>query len=631
MTETQAINAKKTFVTGENFYVQHLLGAHRLSDSSYIFRVWAPNASQIWLVGSFNDWSESLPMKKDEATGIWEVSTSLAHEGDLYKFKLEQPNGEIVFKMDPFAVRFEPRPGTAAIVYTIPDKRWKDGLYRGRTKRSNYFKRPINIYEVHAGSWRFHWDGTPFTFKDLSKELVPYVKTMGYTHIELMPVMEHPLDQSWGYQLTGYFALCESYGTPEEFQEFVETCHLANIGVIIDWVPGHFCVNSDAIAYYDGTATFEYSDEQRAKNIRWGALNFDLSKPQVQSFLISNALFWLEFYHVDGIRVDAVSSMIYLDYDEKQWQPNHLGTNQNLDGVYFLQKLNAVIKLAHPAALMIAEESSSETKVTGRIEDHALGFDFKWDLGWMNDTLTFFEMDPMYRGEHLRLLTFSFMYMENEQYLLPLSHDEVVHGKKSLMHKMWGDRYKQFAQLRSLLTYLMAHPGKKLLFMGSEWGQFLEWKYNEGLEWKDLSDPLNSAMQTFTKTINELYHSQAALWELEDSPQQGIEFIDADNREQVVLSFIRKSKRKKDFLLFVFNFSAIEYQKFQIAVPYEGVYEEYFNTERLEFGGTWTEIQPDMVAKKAANQKGKQTIELVIPALGAVIIKPKSIVLNRKG
>lgn len=629
MENEQIKKAKNSFLTGENFYAQHLLGVHKLR-SYYVFRVWAPHAMQVWLVGTFNEWSESLPMQRDEQTGIWEVQTDLPSEGELYKYKIQQEDGQKQYKMDPFAIRLEPRPGTAAIVYTIPEKKWKDGLYRGRSKRSNYFKRPLNIYELHAGSWRFHWDGTPFTFKDLSKELVPYVKTMGYTHIELMPVMEHPLDQSWGYQLTGYFALCNTYGTPEEFQSFVEECHLANIGVIIDWVPGHFCINADAIAYYDGTATFEYTDRQRAENVRWGALNFDLSKPQVQSFLISNALFWLEFYHVDGIRVDAVSNMIYLDYDEKQWQPNHLGTNQNLDGIYFLQKLNAVVKLAHSNAIMIAEESTSATKVTGRLEDDALGFDFKWDLGWMNDTLAFFEMDPIDRGNKLNLLTFSFMYMSDEHYLLPLSHDEVVHGKKSLMHKMWGDRYKQFAQLRTLLIYLMAHPGKKLLFMGGEWGQFLEWKFNEGLEWHDLADPMNYAMQQYTKKLNEVYRSETALWELEETPQASIEFIDADNHEQVVLSFIRKGKRKKDFLIFVFNFSAVEYPTFELPVPFAGTYEEILNTELAEFGGTWTQIQEDLQSQPVNNKKYQHAINLVVPALGAVILKPKTILLSTK-
>lgn len=422
--------AEERFLTGENFYSQHLLGAHKKTDGSFVFRVWAPNAQQVWLVGDFNDWDDSLPLSKRES-GIWELTTSQSNEGDLYKFKVRQANGREIFKIDPFAIRFEKRPGSAAVLHTMAEKKWKDGLWQGRKKRTNHFKRPMNIYEVHASSWKHHKDNTPYTFADLKEELVPYVKQMGYTHIEFMPLMEHPLGKSWGYQLVGYFALSSYYGTPEEFQDFVEACHKENIGVLVDWVPGHFCINEDTLPYYDGTPTFEYEDYDRAQNVRWGAINFDLGKPQVQSFLISSALFWLEFYHVDGIRVDAVSNMIYRDYDEGPWTPNHEGGNRNFEGYYFLQKLNAVVKLAHPDALMIAEESSSETKVTGMIESGALGFDYKWNMGWMNDVLRFYEMDPIYRRDNFNLLTFSFMYMMRENYILPLSHDEVVHGKKA--------------------------------------------------------------------------------------------------------------------------------------------------------------------------------------------------------
>lgn len=369
---------------------------------------------------------------------------------------------------------------------------------------------------------------------------------MGYTHIEFMPLMEHPLGASWGYQLIGYFALSSYYGKPEEFQDFVEACHKENIGVFVDWVPGHCCINDDALPKYDGTPQFEYENPDRAANIRWGSVNFDLGKPEVQSFLISSALFWLEMYHIDGIRVDAVSSMLYLDYDDGPWEPNHEGGNRNYEGYYFLQKLNAVVKLAHPEVIMIAEESSSDTQITGLIESGALGFDYKWNMGWMNDVLDFYKMDPAFRKDHFNLITFSFMYMMQENYILPLSHDEVVHGKRSLMHKMWGDRYKQFSQLRNLYTYMIAHPGKKLLFMGSEWGQFLEWKYDEGLEWRDLDDPMNNSMQHFTTSLNALYKEQPALWELEES-YDTISIIDADNRNDSVVSFIRKVRRKRIF------------------------------------------------------------------------------------
>ena len=624
--EKQAIDvlaAEERFLTGENFYSQHLLGAHQVSDGNFVFRVWAPNAQQVWLVGDFNEWDDSLPLVKRDS-GIWEVTTTRPNEGDLYKFKVRQANGREIFKIDPFAIRFEKRPGSAAVLHTTSEKKWKDGLWQGRKKRTNHFRRPLNIYEVHASSWKHHEDNTPYTFSDLKEELIPYVKQMGYTHIEFMPLMEHPLGKSWGYQLVGYFAVSSYYGTPEEFQDFVESCHKENIGVLVDWVPGHFCINEDTLPYYDGTPTFEYEDCDRAKNVRWGAINFDLGKPQVQSFLISSALFWLEFYHLDGIRVDAVSNMIYRDYDEGPWTPNHEGGNRNFEGYYFLQKLNAVVKLAHPEAIMVAEESSSDTKITGMIESGALGFDYKWNMGWMNDVLRFYEMDPIYRGHNFNLLTFSFMYMMSENYILPLSHDEVVHGKKSLMHKMWGDRYKQFSQLRNLYTYMMTHPGKKLLFRGSEWGQFLEWKYDQGLEWIDLNDEMNRNMQHFTKTLNGLYKEEKALWELEGN-YDTIEIIDADNKDETVLSFIRRGKTKKDFVIVVLNLTPVERKNFAIGVPYPGTYKEILNTEMKEFGGTWTKTNPIKESSAIPFKDYHYQIETIVPALGALLIKPEDI------
>ncbi|HIY58668.1 MAG TPA: 1,4-alpha-glucan branching protein GlgB [Candidatus Tetragenococcus pullicola] len=628
MDEKELLTAEQRFLTGENFYLQHFLGVQKEAEC-YTFRVWAPHAQQVWLVGDFNQWDDSLPMTKRQESGVWEISSDLPSEGQLYKFKVRQASGKEIMKLDPFAITFEKRPGTAAVLHTITERKWKDGLWRGRQKRSRSFQRPLNIYEVHASSWKTKEDGTPYTFFDLKVELVSYVKEMGYTHIEFMPLTEHPLGMSWGYQTTGYFALSSYYGTPEEFQDFVEYCHLNNIGVFVDWVPAHYCANEDALPYYDGTPTFEYEDSDRAKNNRWGTICFDLGKPQVQSFLISSALFWIEMYHVDGIRADAVSSMLYLDYDEGPWTPNEEGGNRNYEGFYFLQKLNAVIKLAHPQTLMMAEESTSETKITGTIEEGALGFDYKWNMGWMNDILRFYEMDPIYRKDHFTLLTFSFMYMMNENYILPFSHDEVVHGKKSLMHKMWGDRYKQFSQLRNMYTYLMTHPGKKLLFMGSEWGQFLEWKYDEGLEWVDLNDSMNKKMQVFTKTLNELYHQQRSLWELEGS-YDTIEIIDADNQDESILTFMRKGKRKKDFLIIVLNLTPIERHDFPIGVPYKGVYTEILNTEKKEFGGTWTASNPDRETSDVPFKKYNQQIQTIVPALGALIIQPNKIKLTNK-
>lgn len=622
------LDAEQRFLTGENFYVQHFLGLHQL-ENGYIFRVWAPHARQVFLCGDFNQWDQSLPMTKREKSGVWEITTSLPQEGQLYKFLIEQANGRKIMKFDPFAVRFEERPGTAAVIYNIAEKKWRDGLWRGRQKRMNTLKRPMNVYEVHASSWKHHEDGKPYSFGDLKEELIPYVKQMGYTHIEFLPLMEHPLGASWGYQVTGFFALSSYFGTPEELRDFVDTCHANNIGVFVDWVPAHFCVNEDTLPYYDGTPTFEYADPDRAHNRRWGTIVFDHGKPEVQSFLISNALFWIEMYHLDGLRVDAVSSMLYLDYDEGPWQPNFEGGNRNYEGFYFLQRLTRVVKLAHPQVLLMAEESSSDTKITGLIEDGSLGFDYKWNMGWMNDVLKFYEMDPYFRKDNFTLLTFSFMYMMQEHYLLAFSHDEVVHGKKSLMHKMWGDRYKQFAQLRNMYTYMMTHPGKKLLFMGSEWGQYLEWKYAEGLEWIDLKDEKNHSMQQFTKTLNELYKEERSLWEQEDSGDT-IEIIDADNVEESVLTFIRKSKKKKDFVIVALNLAPVERKNFAIGVPFAGSYKEILNTEMKEFGGTWTSSNPVRQTLDKPFKQFDQQIQTILPSLGALIIKPDQIQTKKR-
>ena len=609
----------KKFLTGENFYAQQILGIQQIGDR-FTFRVWAPHAQMIWLVGDFNEWQNTLDMEKDEESGIWEVTTSIPKVGDLYKFNVQRADGSQIMKLDPFATRFEKRPGTAAIVQIPTPKKWRDNLWRGRQRRSDHFKRPINIYEVHASSWKQNENGQPYTFKELKDTLLPYVQKMKYTHIEFMPLMEHPLGASWGYQLTGFFALSSYYGTPEEFQDFVEACHLANIGVIVDWVPGHFCSNEDTLPYYDGSPTFEYEDANRAKNHRWGVHNFDLGKPQVQSFLISSALYWIDTFHIDGIRVDAVSNMLYLDYDDGPWTPNHEGGNRNFEGYYFLQKLTSVLKQAHPNVLLIAEESTSHTQITGPIETGALGFDYKWNMGWMNDLLRFYQMDPIYRKHHFNLVTFSFMYLFNENYLLALSHDEVVHGKKSLMHKMWGDRYNQFAHLRNLYAFMYAHPGKKLLFMGSEWGQFLEWKYDHGLEWVDLNDSLNQHMQRYTTHLNQLYKEERSLWETDYSPST-IRWV-ADDPEQSILSFIRQGTRKKDFLVVVVNLVPTERLNFKVGVPYEGEYQEILNTEMVDFGGTWEKGNGVQSTIEEEFKDFTYQIKINVPALGILYFKP---------
>ena len=620
-----------TFGRGDNFHLQEYLGAHketRGEQEGFTFRVWAPNAQAVDLIGDFTDWeARKIPMVRNEG-GVWEVFCSDAKEGDIYKYLVTRQNGHQVQKIDPLALWMEKRPNTGSIIKTIPEKNWKDGLWRARRKKLGFKERPVNIYEVHAGSWKRNEDHSSYTFKQLKEELIPYLVEMNYTHVEFMPVMAHPLGLSWGYQLMGYFALEQTYGSPEEFQDFVEECHLNNIGVIVDWVPGHFIINDDALAYYDGTPTFEYQDEHRAHNYGWGALNFDLGKNQVQSFLISSLKFWIDTYHLDGIRVDAVSNMLYLDYDSGPWTPNIDGGNLNYEGVHFLRRLNAIIKNEHPDVMMIAEESSAGQKITGPEEEGGLGFDYKWNMGWMNDILRFYEEDPIYRKFDFNLVTFSFMYAFSENFLLPFSHDEVVHGKKSLMHKMWGDRYNQFAGLRNLLTYQICHPGKKLLFMGSEFGQFLEWKSEEQLEWGNLEDEMNAKMSRFTSQLNHFYKEHKELWEIDDS-FDGLEIIDADNRDQSVLSMIRKN-RKGDLLVCVFNMAPVERKDFTIGVPISAVYEEIWNTELEEWGGVWKEHNPTVQSQDGLWKDYEQTLTFTLPALGASIWKVKRKVRKTK-
>ncbi|KAI4309495.1 1,4-alpha-glucan branching protein GlgB [Lactobacillus intestinalis] len=619
----------ENFVSGKEFYLQDVLGCH-FEDGNYTFRVWAPNAQQVWLVGDFNSWQKTMPMVKDKY-GVWSIRSELPQNNQFYKYLVKQSKGEEIMKIDPMATRFEARPGDAAVVGDLREKRWHDGSWIGRNKRSNLFARPINIYEVHPSSWKTHPDGSPYTLKDLKRELIPYVKKYGFNYIEFMPLTAHPLDASWGYQTTGYFALEHSYGTPEELQDFVEKCHQENIGVIMDWVPGHFCINNDALAYYDGTACYEYQEKWRAENRGWGALNFDLGKAQVQSFLLSSALFWLDYYHIDGLRVDAVSNMLYRDYDRGpgEWKPDKYGGNRNLEGITFLHQLNRIVKGKHPEDLMIAEESSAQVKITGRIEDGGLGFDFKWNMGWMNDILRFYQMDPLFRKFNFNLATFSFMYRMSENFILPLSHDEVVHGKRSLMNKMFGDRQMQFDQLRNLTTLQMTYPGKKLLFMGSEFGQYLEWRYSEALDWGELEDPLNQKMQHFEEKLNNLYLNEPALWQLEQE-ENSVRIIDADNKDESVLSFIRQSKVRHDFVIVILNFTPVRRKHFKIGVPYSGSYYEVLNSARTEFGGQWDEAPQKFVTKKEKFKDFNYQLQVDVPGFSALIIKPSKVHIARR-
>lgn len=614
------------FNIGEHFESYRFFGSKKSKENDkegWRFTVWAPNAKNVALVGDFSDW-QPLEMHKIGETGGWSVFTEDAKEGECYKYYIEDKNGKKKYKIDPYSFAYEVPPKDASVILDMPDKKWKDGRWQANKKRKPIYQKPLNIYEVHFSSWKKHEDGSWYSFKDLADSLIPYVKEMGYTHIEFMPLMEHPLEASWGYQITGYYAVAARYGNLLELRDFVEEAHKEGVGVIMDWVPGHFCRNDYALSYFDGTPTFEYADPNRGVNNRWGTLNFDLGKSQIHSFLISNAIFWLEEFHFDGIRVDAVSNMLYLDYDDGPWTPNEDGSNHNREGIHFLQKMNQTVFERNPDTYMIAEESTAWANVTKPIEMGGLGFNYKWNMGWMNDTLKFFEMDPLFRKDNFNLITFSFMYAFNENFILPFSHDEVVHGKQSLLGKIPGDRYNQFATLRTMAAFMMAHPGKKLNFMGNEIGQFLEWRFYSQLEWKDLDNEYNTEYQHFIKMLNHLYKDTKALFEVDDK-YVGMELLDADNNEQSVLSFIRTGEKPRDFIIVVCNFTPVERRNFQVGVPYEGHYEELLNTEMKEFGGTWTEHIPEMATSLEGLNRQPFSIAFTLPALSVVYIKPKRV------
>lgn len=614
------------FNTGEHIRSYEFMGAHLIEvegKKGVQFTVWAPHAQNVWVSGDFNEWGSS-EMFPQGTTGIWTAFIEGLGEGIIYKYKIKRYDGVMFLKSDPYAFYSELRPHTASVVKALDQFKWTDGVWRGKVKRKDKFTSPMNIYEVHLGSWKRHWDGGFFTFEEYINELIPYVKSMGYTHVELLPVMEHPLDDSWGYQITGYYSVTSRFGKPEELMAFINECHKQDIGVILDWVPAHFCRDSHGLMLFDGTPTYEYTDPDKANNIRWGTTHFDFGKPQVHSFLISNAMFWLDKFHVDGLRVDAVSSMLYLDYDDGPWKPNIYGGNTNLEAVEFLKKMNTIIKREHPEALMIAEESTAFPLITHEVEKGGLGFDYKWNMGWMNDILKYFELDPLYRRNHHNLITFSFMYIFNERYILPLSHDEVVHGKNSLINKMPGNETMKFQGLRTLMAYMMCHPGKKVNFMGNELAQWMEWRFREGLEWISLKHESHQKHQHFIQVLNELYKDNKCLSEI-DTSYEGIEILDADNKSESMFTFIRKGKNPRDFFVIICNFTPVQRDNVKVGVPFEGVYEEVLNTELKEFGGTWDFSEKTFNTKNEKVNNKEHSLEVISPGLSVLILKPKRV------
>lgn len=610
-----------SFHSGANYAAYEFLGAHPAGDGA-VFRVWAPSARAVGVAGDFNGFSPSADPMKKISSGVWEARIGGVRRYDTYKFAVTGQDGALVYKSDPFAFHSSTRPQTGSKFFDLDGAhKWRDAEWLARRASGDVFRRPMNIYEVHAGSWRQYPDGKFFDYEKLAKELVPYVKSMGYTHIELMPVSEYPLDESWGYQTVGFFSPTSRYGTPGQLMEFVDRCHRAGVGVILDWVGAHFPRDADGLYRFDGSWCYEYADDRMRENPDWGTNYFDFGKNEVVSFLVSSADFWISRYHFDGIRADAVSSMLYLDYGRKdgRWVRNPDGTNINRQAVSLLQRLNGHIRGAYPGVVTAAEESTSFPAVTYPPEEGGLGFTFKWNMGWMNDTLRYMQSDPYFRGSNHNLLTFSLMYAFGEKYILPISHDEVVHGKRSLLDKMPGDYSQKFANLRLFLCYMAAHPGKKLLFMGCEYGPFREWDFSSGLEWFMTDYEAHSKTLDFCRALNRFYLSEPALWE-DDFSWSGFAWIAADDSHNSVISFRRIARDKRE-LIAVFNFSALRHVDYRIGVPPCGCVREVFSSDGAGFfGGGFSNGYVN--SEKIPMHGFGQSVSLTLPPLSAMFFKP---------
>ncbi len=621
--------------------LHHLLGCKLTSQNGKKgaeFKVWAPNAKEVRVVGKFNKWNgKKHLMNFDSEQGIWSLFIPNIKEGDIYKYEILPQHGEKFLKSDPFAFYSELRPNTASVVKDVLSPYpWEDEEWMKKRESFNSYENPMNIYELHLGSWRKRAvekepgkekeeDGRGFySYKEIADRLLPYILEMGYTHIEIMPLAEHPLDASWGYQVTGYFSITSRYGDPEGFKYFVNEFHKAGIGVIMDWVPGHFCKDAHGLYRFDGTTLFEYEDDRRGENYGWGTANFDLGKPEVRSFLISNAVFLYEIYHIDGIRADAISNVIYMEYGKPEVHglKNKYGGDEDLDAIEFLRLLNKTIFEYFKNPLMIAEEATAWPLVTRPAYIGGLGFNYKWNMGWMNDMLKYMELDPIYRKYNHNLITFSLMYSFSENFILSLSHDEVVHGKKSLLDKMFGHYENKFASLRMFYGYMYTHPGKKLLFMGGEFGQFIEWRFYEELEWKLLKYPIHDSMKSYVRDLNMLYKKEKSLWEL-DCTSDGFQWIDHNNADQSIISYVRKSKDKDDYLVIICNFTPVHYSNFKVGIPRITDYEEIFNSDRDIYGGS--NVRNMGIIKPLIEEKHGMpySVSLEIPPLATIILKPK--------
>ncbi len=592
------------------------------------FGVWAPNARRVSVVGNFNFWDGRVhPMRHRGSSGIWEIFIPGLDEGELYKFEiLSQVGNQLGLKTDPYGFAGEMRPNNASVVRTIDGYKWKDTAWMESRSLRDWLHSPMTIYELHAGSWRRKPDegNRWLTYRELAEELIPYVKRMGFTHIELLPIMEHPLDASWGYQTVGYFAVTSRFGSPADFMYFVDRCHQQEIGVILDWTPAHFPRDAHGLGLFDGTHLYEHADPRRGAHPDWGTLVFNYGRNEVQNFLVSNALFWMDKYHLDGLRVDAVASMLYLDYSRKpgEWIPNAFGGRENLEAIAFLKHLNEVLHSRHPGALMIAEESTSWPAVSRPTYVGGLGFDLKWNMGWMNDTLRYFALDPLFRQHHHNELTFSMIYAFQENFVLPLSHDEVVHGKRTLLEKMPGDDWQKFANLRLLFGYMYAHPGKKLLFMGSELAERNEFWEEGGLDWSLEDSPSHSGVQRLLSDLNRLHTAERPFFEV-DFEWAGFEWIDANDAAASILSFIRRARNPEDFVVVVCNFTPVLRLDYRIGVPSAGFYREILNTDSVYYEGSDAGNAGGVRAEPIPWNGRPWSIKLKVPPLAAVYFKPQ--------